>query len=177
MQERFCEEYLIDLNATAAYTRAGYAGNSETARRNAYKLLTRTDISTRVQQLKAERSERCQISGDKVLQALAALAFSKITDFVRFDERGVHLLDSSQLDPALLPALSSVRVSESRHGKTVSISLHDKVSVLLKLGEHLGLFDDLNKSLSTLKSYGVSSPEDLRRLLDRSPSLSLNEQN
>lgn len=29
LQRRFCEEYIIDLNATAAYCRAGYTPKSD----------------------------------------------------------------------------------------------------------------------------------------------------
>ena len=41
-QERFCEEYLIDLNATQSAIRAGYSVN--TANRIASELLSKLDI-------------------------------------------------------------------------------------------------------------------------------------
>ena len=48
-QERFCEEYLIDLNATQAYIRAGYSAKSnDIARVESSKLLTKPNIQQRI---------------------------------------------------------------------------------------------------------------------------------
>ena len=51
-QQRFCEEYLIDLNATQAAIRAGYS--KKTARTIASKLLTNIDIEGYIVTLRAE---------------------------------------------------------------------------------------------------------------------------
>ena len=67
-QERFVGEYLLDLNATQAAIRAGYAPRS--ARVTAARLLTKADVRNRVNQLKSERSERLQIDSDWVLLEL-----------------------------------------------------------------------------------------------------------
>ncbi len=45
MQVRFVEEYLIDLNRTAAYRRAGYKGEGNTAYVNASRLLRNAKVS------------------------------------------------------------------------------------------------------------------------------------
>mgnify|MGYP004707086033 CR=1 FL=1 len=54
-QEMFCREYLIDLNAKQAATRAGYSDN--TARKIGSENLTKPDIQNRIAELKAERNE------------------------------------------------------------------------------------------------------------------------
>jgi phage terminase small subunit len=64
-QARFIEEYLIDLNATQAAIRAGYAERS--ANVTASKLLTKANIQSAIQKAQAARSERTQITVDKVL--------------------------------------------------------------------------------------------------------------
>ena len=45
-QQRFVEEYLIDLNATQAAIRAGY--NKRTAEEQGYQLLQKTSVSNAV---------------------------------------------------------------------------------------------------------------------------------
>ena len=67
-QTRFCEEYLIDLNATQAAIRAGYS--LKTARIQASQLLTNLNIQTRVQTLIQERSDRVCIDADFVLNKI-----------------------------------------------------------------------------------------------------------
>ena len=56
-QKRFCEEYLIDLNATQSYLRAGYkAKSNEIARVESHKLLTKPNIQQYIEELRAEQS-------------------------------------------------------------------------------------------------------------------------
>ena len=54
-QERFCEEYLIDLNATQAAIRAGYS--VESAGSIGSENLTKPEIRARIDTAMADRSE------------------------------------------------------------------------------------------------------------------------
>ena len=63
-QERFCEEYVVDLSATAAASRAGYAPAS------AGQLMLNPRVLARIDELKAVRSERVSIKSDDVLAGL-----------------------------------------------------------------------------------------------------------
>jgi phage terminase small subunit len=65
-QEIFCKEYLIDLNATAAAIRAGYA--ESWAVKNAYQLTEKHGIAKRVQELKDKRAATLKIDADWVLK-------------------------------------------------------------------------------------------------------------
>lgn len=71
-QSRFVEEYLVDLNATQAAIRAGYAERS--AKVQACRLLTKDNVSRAVEQCKAERSKRTEITQDFVLNGLKEVA-------------------------------------------------------------------------------------------------------
>ena len=73
-QQRFVEEYLIDLNATQAAIRAGYK-KSEYTDTNANKLLENTRIREAIEKAIAERSKRTGINQDRVIQELARIAF------------------------------------------------------------------------------------------------------
>lgn len=55
-QKRFVDEYLIDLNATAAYKRAGYATTGNGASVNASRLLA----NAKIQQAIADKQQRLQ---------------------------------------------------------------------------------------------------------------------
>lgn len=70
-QQAFCEEYLIDLNATQAAIRAGYS--EHTAKDIACENLAKPNIAEKIAELKAERSKRVKIDADYVLTGLKEL--------------------------------------------------------------------------------------------------------
>ena len=59
-QKRFVQEYLVDLNATAAAKRAGYSEKS--ASRIAVELLNKTQVSAEIQKQQAKRQKRVEIT-------------------------------------------------------------------------------------------------------------------
>ena len=67
-QARFVEEYLVDLNATAAAKRAGYS--EKTAEQQGYQLLQKSSVQRAVTKAKESRSERTGITQDEVIQGL-----------------------------------------------------------------------------------------------------------
>ena len=70
-QKRFCEEYIIDLNASAAAVRAGYTEKS--ARVTASKMLTNANIEAYIQSLSAKHTEKTGITADWVLNGIKEL--------------------------------------------------------------------------------------------------------
>lgn len=56
-QKRFCEEYVIDHNATQAANRAGYKDGSI-----GRQLITKNNVSTRIVELQKEISDRLEIT-------------------------------------------------------------------------------------------------------------------
>jgi phage terminase small subunit len=83
-QQRFVEEYLVDLNATQAAIRAGYAESG--ARTEGTRLLADANIAEAVSALKAERSERTRIDADWLLRRLADEAEADMSEL--YDEHG-----------------------------------------------------------------------------------------
>lgn len=73
-QKRFCEEYLVDLNATQAAVRAGY--KQKTARSQGQRMLTNVDIQNYLQELMKKQSERTGITADDVINELKEIAFA-----------------------------------------------------------------------------------------------------
>lgn len=77
-QERFCEEYLVDLNAAQSYLRAGYKSNNpNVARIEAHKLLTKPNIQAKIAQLQKARSSRTNAAADDVINELKTIAFAE----------------------------------------------------------------------------------------------------
>ena len=134
-QKRFVEEYLVDLNATQAAIRAGYS--EKTAEQMGYQLLQKTSVQEAIQLAMAARSERTEITQDMVLRELAAIGFSRATDFVKIKQNGtVVLTPTDELNLEQRCVIASIK--EGRHG--VEVKLHDKLSALHLLGQHLGMF-------------------------------------
>lgn len=72
-QQAFVREYLVDMNGTRAYLRAGYRCSEEVARRNASRLLTNADVAAAIQAARAEREEKTKINAEYVLRGAAEL--------------------------------------------------------------------------------------------------------
>jgi phage terminase small subunit len=70
-QQRFCDEYLIDLNATQAAIRAGYS--EKYAHTNAAKLLRNTTIKDFIAARMAEKESDLIADQDEVLKFLTAV--------------------------------------------------------------------------------------------------------
>ena len=71
-QKRFVAEYLIDLNATQAAIRAGYAEKSASV--EGARLLANAKVAVAVAAAQAERSERTEITQDYVLALIVDTA-------------------------------------------------------------------------------------------------------
>ena len=67
-QQRFVEEYLVDLNATQAAIRAGYSERN--ADKIGSELLGKTRVAEAIREAKQERSERVQMTQDSVLEGI-----------------------------------------------------------------------------------------------------------
>lgn len=82
-QERFCQEYLIDLNATQAAIRSGYS--RRTANRIATENLSKPVIADRIANLNAERLCRVRVDADYVLNRLIEIDQMDVADILDKD--------------------------------------------------------------------------------------------
>jgi phage terminase small subunit len=139
-QERFCEEYLVDLNATQAAIRAGYSPRS--AHAIATENLQKPAVRARIDKALAEQSSRTGVTADRVVRELAKVAFVNSNDVVDFGSATVKP-DASKDDTA---AIASVRVktipTKDGNGVEREIKLADKLKALELLGKRFGLFTD-----------------------------------
>lgn len=140
-QQRFCDEYLIDLNATQAAIRAGYK-RSDYTDTNANKLLENTRIAETIEKAMAERSKRTGINQDRVIQELARIAFVNASDVIDPEDASVRP-DATEDDLACIQSVK-VKTMDGEKGSSIEreVKLNDKMKALELLGKHLGMFKD-----------------------------------
>jgi len=95
-QEAFVREYLIDLNASAAYKRAGYAAKGNAAEVNAIRLLRNAQVKAAISAAMEKRADEMEISAKYVLDSIKRVAESaeaegKFSDALRgYELLGKH---------------------------------------------------------------------------------------
>ncbi|HXE59492.1 MAG TPA: terminase small subunit [Gemmatimonadaceae bacterium] len=104
---RWCAEYVLDFNATAATMRAAPRSNPKTAKQRGYLLLHREDTQAELARLEEALTEQAGIKLRRLLEELRAVAYSSIDDFVIDAEGRVQLRDGAP-DEALR-AVASIK--------------------------------------------------------------------
>ena len=138
-QKRFCNEYMIDLNATQAAIRAGYS--VKTANEQGARLLTNVSVQAEIQRLQAEISRRTGISQDRVIRELAKIAFLNPMNLVTSEGR---IRDgASQDDLSCIEGVKFKRSdSDTGYSEEREVKIASKLKALELLGKHLGMFND-----------------------------------
>lgn len=147
-QAAFVREYLKDLNATAAYKRAGYKATGNGAEVNAGKLLRNTQVQAAIQAAMDARAKRTEIQADRVLQEIAHAAF--LDPIELFAPNGT-LKPLEAMPEAARRAIAGLEVEEIFEGTGKArrwkgylkkIKLVSKEGTLQLAGRHLKLFTD-----------------------------------
>lgn len=162
-QAAFVREYLVDRNATQAAIRAKYAEGS--AKITGHRLLTNANVAAEIAKGTEKQAKRLEISADRVLNELARIGFSDISEIMSWagadpndDWPAIHedtgikrrpppfiarleITPSADLTKDQTAVISEISESIDQHGKvTTKVKLHDKLGALKLLGEHLKLF-------------------------------------
>lgn len=144
-QELFCLEYVVDFNATQAALRAKYS--KKTAHTTGCENLKKPNVAARIAELQKPLKDKPRITRERVLEELANIAFSDVSDFWRevneYDEVTGELKYSyREIRPDILksPMVSAVAGFEpTKLGP--KMKLHDKQKALDSLSRHLGLYN------------------------------------
>lgn len=162
-QEKFCSEYLIDLNGTQAAIRAGYS--EKTANEQAARLLANVSIINRLSELRKPLAEKVGITQEMVLNELAKVGFSNLKDYLS-DDLDVNNL--SDIDTNKAGAIASLKKNvttfEGGESVTTEIKLHDKIKSLELIGKHLGFFEKDNKQQGNTVVVTPATPEQLKEI-------------
>ena len=138
-QKIFADEYLIDLNATRAY-KVAYpkVKKDKTAAQAGSRMLRNVKVERYIQERMQARQERTEITQDRVLEELAAIAFARTTDYAEVKDGRVLLKNTEKLDEQQIRAIAGIK--DGKYG--IEIKLNDKEKALELLGRHLGMFKD-----------------------------------
>lgn len=155
-QQRFIDEYLIDLNATRAY-KVVYTNckRDGTASVNASKLLRNAKVEEYLAKRQAEQQKRTEITQDMVLKELASVAFANGTDYAEVKGGiGVLVKETYELTETQRKAVLSIKQSQTG----IEVKTYDKLKALELLGKHLGMFSDktvLDDTVDTSKIFSA----------------------
>jgi len=138
-QKIFADEYLIDLNATRAY-KVAYpkVKKDETAAAAGARMLRNVNVAKYIQKRMEERRERTEVTQDRVIQELAAIAFARATDYASVCDGSVTIKNTDRLSDDQIRAIAGIK--EGTNG--IEIKLNDKEKALELLGRHLGMWND-----------------------------------
>ena len=198
-QRLFCIYYVRCFNATKAYQKA-YECDYRTAQSNGYKLLTNTYIKTEIRNLKQAHFSRELLSEHDIFQKYMDIAFSDITDYVKFgteevpvmamygpvqvtdEETGekktltklvntVYFKDSADIDGTLIS-----EVKQGRDG--ASIKLLDKMKALNWLAEHMNMateeqkarIEQIKANTERMRAGGSEEEEDGVTIINDAPT-------
>ena len=185
-QQRFCDEYLIDLNGTQAAIRAGYS--EKTASAQAARLLANVKVQSQIQKRKQERIERTEITQDMVLQELALIAFSNAADYAAVVEKPATMNGDDgtvielfgedgkpqmyrTVEPVLTKDLTENQkralstIKKGRDG--FEVKTYDKIRALELLGKHLGMWEEKVTVTGDVENpFAGLTTEELKKLID-----------
>lgn len=167
-QIRFCEEYVIDFNATAAAIRAGYS--KKTARVIGSENLTKPDIKKKVEELREDLRNKSALTADMVITELRHLGFWNIQDFI---EKENVITDLTSLSRQKTIPISGIKIKESftkvgdviTKEVTTELKITDKRAALVDLGRHLGVFEKDNEQKKPVLSNSLTD-EQFNKLLN-----------
>ncbi len=145
MQDLFCREYLIDLDAKAAAKRAGYSEKAAAAQGS--NLLALSTIQERIAELNRDRMDRLSITADHVVKELGRIALCDIG--TAFNETNT-LKEIREMPDDVRRCVQSIEVEEvidkDEEGRRVvtghikKVKFWDKNKGLELLGKHFGLY-------------------------------------
>jgi phage terminase small subunit len=148
-EQRYVAEYLIDLNGTEAVRRM--QPKSKRPDVIAAKLHAKAHIKDAILQAMAKREERTEITQDRVLRELAAIAFSDPRQM--YDARGA-LVSVDQMTDRAAAALAGIETEQLQvgrgknrdtYGVLQKVKRWDKVKALELLGKHLAMWKEVHQ--------------------------------
>ena len=169
-QQRFVDEYMIDLNATAAAKRAGYS--NKTAYSQGQRLLKNVEVEAAILKAQAARSKRTEVTADRVLQELALIGFADMATYLNLADGKVERRDWSNLPAGATKVIQEITQEEHTGGRghdvggvrRTKFKLHSKLDALEKMGRHLGMFTEKLKIEGSF--LDELTPHELAALVD-----------
>ena len=144
-QQKFCEEYLIDLNATQSAIRAGYS--KKTAFIIGHENLKKPNIEKYIKKIMEKRGDSVGVTAKMVLDELQKMAFVSESDFYHDDGSCKLLSELTKDQKSALKSYSvkSIPIGDGEYEDIPVFQVHDKQKSLEMFMKHLGLYEKDNK--------------------------------
>lgn len=130
-QKRFCEEYIVDCNATQAYIRAGYSPKG--ANKLSARMMAKDGIQRYIQKLMGNKQKDTIMAQDEVLERLTSIARGE-------KQKKTIMVDGNSLDVEEIPETK------------------EQIKCLELLGKRYGSFEE---KLNISGDIGVTIIEDI----------------
>ncbi len=167
---RFIDEYMVDMNGSAAYQRAGYKASSASAKTNARRLLTNADVRAEIARRAEKTSEKVGITSERLIQEAWNIVTADPGELIQYrrlccpecwpgregakhdpnaacqqcegEGRGdVLIADTRKLSPAARSLYAGVKITKDG----LEVKMHSKLDALEKLFKHRGLYEVDNR--------------------------------
>jgi len=135
-QDQFCQEYVIDFNATRAAERAKYS--KKTAYAIGSNLLKKVEVQKRIEYYKKQLLQNADITKEQILNELKIMGFSDFADVLKTNKGYITLQEFERLPPQVTRAIKSFEFD----GKRVKIKFHSKEKSLELLGKYMSMFSE-----------------------------------
>lgn len=164
-QIKFCEEYLIDYNATRAAKAAGYS--EATATEMGYENLRKPHIQAYLDEIQSDLSKLAGVTALRNIKELEKIAYSSLHNY---QSNWMSLLDWEKVSDDDKAAIAEVNYVETDGRTSVKFKLHDKLKAIESLNKMLG-FNAPDKIDHTTKGRKIQATpltnELISKLIDK----------
>ena len=143
-QQTLFVDYLIGtarMNGTKAAIMAGYSRHS--AARIASSLLHNHLVTAYLHRRQDDLKRRLEVTQDKIVAEMAALAFAKPSEFVSLRNGILTVKDLDDIPECIQGAIKSFKPIFGKKGRSLGLEIrfYDKVAAAKLLAQHLGMLD------------------------------------
>lgn len=170
-QQRFVAEYLVDLNATQAATRAGYS--AKTARQAGTENLSKPAIAGAIAAAQASRAERTQVDADWVLRRLHSETMADLAELFDAEGRLRPVADWPDVwRRGLVVGIESFEEYAGRGEERTAVGLVRKIKLSVRvkhvelIGRHVDVRAFVTRHEHTGKDGGPIQHRDVTELTD-----------
>lgn len=164
MQRRFCDEYLMDFDAGAAYLRAGYkAGSRKLAQDAASRLLAHEGVKTYLACRQSALQAMAEVDQAAIMRQLAWMGMGDVRGLFNPDGSVKDITELSTQQAALIQSIEVQELEAVVNGErqvvghTKRFRLVDRIKPLHLLGLQIGMFAQQHKHSGAV---GVFDPSE-----------------
>lgn len=176
MQRRFCDEYLMDFDAGAAYLRAGYkAGSRKLAQDAASRLLAHEAVTAYLAGRQSTLQAMAEVDQAAIMRQLAWIGMGDVRGLFNEDGSVKDITTLSIQEAAMIQAIEVQEIEAVVDGErqvvghTKRFRLVDRIKPLHLMGLQIGMFAQQHKHTGAVGVFDPSehlTSEQRRRLAE-----------